>query len=133
SVSIGTGGWGTANPQVALSAASYMQPVLTQQFRPKSRQFWESSGSDTFRAGWTSAIRDGSQYVQLITWSDFSESGQVQPYTDATLALNIGTAFYDLTAYYATWFERGTDIERKRCIRVGLQRLRSISVPRSMT
>lgn len=106
-VSIGVGGWGTATPAVAAGPADYMQPVLAQQFRPKSQVFWEASNFDTFRAGWGSAIRDGSQYVQLITWSDFSESGQVQPYTDATLNLNIGTAFYDLTAYYATWFVTG--------------------------
>lgn len=107
SVSIGVGGWGTADPAIALGPASFMQPVLTQQFRPKDAKFWESSGFDTFRNGFTAAIRDNSQYIQIITWSDFSESGQVQPYTDGTLNPNIGTAFYDLTAYYASWFASG--------------------------
>jgi hypothetical protein len=106
-ISLGLGGWGTATPASAAAIANYMNPIMTQQFRPKSEVFWEASGSDTFRAGWASAIRDNSQYCQIVTWSDFSESGQVQPYTDATLATNIGTAFYDLTAYYATWFMSG--------------------------
>lgn len=106
-IAIGTGGWGTATPLVALSPAGYMPPVLTQQFRPKSSAFWECSNSQTFRNGWAAAILGKAQYVQLITWSDFSESGQVQPYTDSTLAPNIGTAFYDLTGYYATWFATG--------------------------
>lgn len=110
-ISIGTGGWGTATPAVALSTASYMTPVLPQQFRPKDNIFWEASNFDTFRNGWQSAINGAiagtTPYVQAITWSDFSEGGQIQPYTDATLALNIGTGFYDLTAYYATWFMSG--------------------------
>lgn len=111
SISIGTGGWGTATPAVALSPASYMTPILPQQFRPKAQIFWEASNFDTFRNGWVSAISGAlagnTQYVQLITWSDFSEGGQVQPYTDTTLGLNIGTGFYDLTAYYTSWFLSG--------------------------
>ena len=106
-IAIGTGNWGTAIPSVAKGPAAYMQPILTQQFRPKSTSFWECVGFDTFRNYWESAIRDGSQYCQIITWSDYSESGQVQPYTDATLASNIGTAFYDLAAYYGAWFVSG--------------------------
>jgi hypothetical protein len=31
----------------------------------------------------------------------------VEPYTDATLAADIGTGFYDLDAYYASWFLTG--------------------------
>jgi hypothetical protein len=32
----------------------------------------------------------------------------VEPYTDATLRTDIGTGFYNLTGYYATWFLSGT-------------------------
>jgi Glycosyl hydrolase family 71 len=115
-LSYGVGGWGTAIPAAAaaLSAASAhtaglvcMMPILPQQFRPKSSIFWECSGSTTFRNGWMAAINTGADIVQLITWSDFSESGQMQPYTDATLAPAMGTGFYDLNAYYATWFVTG--------------------------
>ena len=49
----------------------------------------------------------GSDWVQVVTWSDFSESGEIEPYTDATLAPQIGTGFYDLNAYYASWFLTG--------------------------
>ncbi len=45
--------------------------------------------------------------MQLVTWSDFSESSQVEPYTDATLRTDIGTGFYNLTGYYAAWFLTG--------------------------
>jgi hypothetical protein len=108
-VSHGLGGWGTATPAASSSAPPcMMMPVLTQQFRPKAACYWEAGNTGSFRAGWLAAINGGAQYVQIVTWSDFSESGQVQPYTDATLATNIGTGFYDLTAYYAAWFATGT-------------------------
>lgn len=108
-VSHGLGGWGTATPSAAASCPPcMMMPVLTQQFRPKDQVFWEASNTAAFRNGWGAAIAGGAQFAQIITWSDFSESGQVQPCTDATLAFNIGTGFYDLTAYYAAWFATGT-------------------------
>jgi hypothetical protein len=106
----GVGGWGTATPAAAASCPpSLMMPVLPQQFRPKDGIFWEAGNTGSFRAGWLAAINAPiCQIAQIVTWSDFSESGQVQPCTDATLNANIGTGFYDLTAYYATWFATGT-------------------------
>jgi len=107
-ISHGFGGWGTATPAAAAAAPPcMMMPVLPQQFRPKDQIFWEAGNTASFRAGWMNAIQSNAQYVQIVTWSDFSESGQVQPYTDATLNPSIGTAFYDLTAYYAAWFVSG--------------------------
>jgi hypothetical protein len=110
-IAIGTAGWGTATAAVALAPAGYMPPILSQQYRPKDAKFWEASNFDTFRNCWKSAIAGAlagvTQIAQAITWNDFSEGAQVQPFTDKSLALNIGTAFYDLTAYYATWFMSG--------------------------
>jgi hypothetical protein len=112
SVSHGLGDWGTATPAAALSCPPcFMMPVLPQQFRPKDGIFWEASNLDTFRDCWAAAnagaLAGITKFVQAITWNDFSESGQVQPFTDATLELNIGTGIYDLMAYYATWFVTG--------------------------
>lgn len=106
-IALGTAGWGTATPLVALSPASYMAPVQPQQMRPKELRYWEASCSQTFRNGWAAAIFGGNPWVQGITWNDFSEGAQLQPFTDATLNPEIGRAFYELMAFYITWFVMG--------------------------
>jgi hypothetical protein len=118
SITHGFGDWGTATrdssdrmkeaPGTARNYGKiFMMPVDPQQYRPKGAIYWEASNSDTFRTAWMSAINGGADWVQLVTWSDFSESSQVEPYTDSTLQRSIGTGFYDLNAYYATWFLQG--------------------------
>ena len=110
SISYGFAGWGTATAAAAQSRPSCtMMPILSQQFRPDDACFWEAANFDTFIAGWMAAINaNAAELVQIVTWNDFSESGQVQPCTDATLVLNIGNGFASLCAYYATWFMQGT-------------------------
>lgn len=116
SVSYGFGDWGTATGPAASAMQSYpetvhstydkifMMPVGSQQYRPKDFVFEEAGNSAAFRNAWTSAIQGDSDWIQLVTWSDFSESGEIQPYTDATLRTDIGTGYYDLNGYYAAWF-----------------------------
>jgi hypothetical protein len=110
--------WGTATPAAAagmktLPAAAhatgdiFMMPVLSQQYRPKDFLYWEAGNSEALRSAWTSAIAGGSDWIQVVTWSDFSESGEIEPYTDGTLSNGIGTGYYDLNAYYAAWFLTG--------------------------
>ena len=115
-VSYGVGGWGTAtpgpsagtNPDKAHAAGlKAMAPIEVQQFRPKGKTYWEASNSVAFRNSWESAIKTGCEYVQIITWSDYSEASQVCPCTDATFNESLGTGFYDLNAYYAAWFATG--------------------------
>jgi len=118
-ISHGLSDWGTAtatssdgmkrDPSLAHDSYGklYMMPVDPQQYRPKGSIFWEAGNSTAFRTAWMSAINAGADWVQLVTWSDFSESSQVEPYTDATLRTDIGTGFYNLTGYYAAWFLTG--------------------------
>ena len=118
-ISHGFSDWGTAtavssenmkrDPSLAHEGYGklYMMPVDPQQYRPKDSIYWEAGNSTTFRTAWMSAINAGADWIQLVTWSDFSESSEVEPYTDATLRSDIGTGFYDLTGYYATWFLSG--------------------------
>jgi len=117
--SYGFGEWGTATIASAQAmqddAASihktygkiYMMPVDPQQFRPKDFVYWEAGNSSAFRDAWTSSIQGDADWVQLVTWNDYSESGEIAPFTDATLQRTIGTGYYDLNGYYAAWFLTG--------------------------
>jgi hypothetical protein len=117
-ISYAVGAWGTATPGSAKAIQScvasakavglqYVLPILPQQYRPKDSKFWEAQNSQTLIASWMSAINSACSMVQNVTWSDFSESGQIQPYTDATLNPSIGTGFYDLNKYFALWYATG--------------------------
>jgi hypothetical protein len=118
-LSDGFSDWGTATESVSGRMADdiatahsnygkiFMMPVDPQQYRPKELHFWEAGNSAAFRAAWLAAIHGNADWVQLVTWSDFSESSQIEPYTDATLRRDIGTGFYDTNAYYAAWFLSG--------------------------
>jgi hypothetical protein len=91
----------------AINGKIYMMPVDPQQYRPKDPGYWEAENSEAFRSGWMSAITGNTDWVQIVTWSDFSESSQIEPYTDATLAPDIGTGYYNLNGYYSAWFLTG--------------------------
>jgi hypothetical protein len=118
-ISHGFSDWGTAtasasertqgDPGIAHNRYGkiYMLSVDPQQYRPKGSIYWEAGNSSAFRNSWMSAINGNADWVQVVTWSDFSESSQIEPYTDTTLRRDIGTGFYDLNAYYASWYLTG--------------------------
>ncbi|HSZ08030.1 MAG TPA: endo-1,3-alpha-glucanase family glycosylhydrolase [Steroidobacteraceae bacterium] len=85
----------------------FMMPVDPQQYRPKDFLFWEAGNSSTYRDAWTGSIQGDADWVQLVTWNDFSESSSISPSTDASLRRYIGTGYYNLTGYYASWFLTG--------------------------
>jgi Glycosyl hydrolase family 71 len=117
--SYGYGDWGTAtaasgsamvgDPQIVHDTYGkiFMMPVDPQQYRPKDFVFWEAGNSAAFRNAWMSSINGDADWVQLVTWNDFSESSELAPYTDATLRGDIGTGYYDLNGFYAAWFLTG--------------------------
>jgi Glycosyl hydrolase family 71/Calx-beta domain len=119
SISYGFADWGGATVEIgnemegdaAYASSTYgkifMAPVDPEQFRPKNYLYWEAGNSGAFRAAWQGAISGNSEWVQLVTWNDFSESSEVEPYTDATLNRSIGTGFYNLNGYYSQWFLSG--------------------------
>ena len=119
SISYGFADWGTATaggsalfePDPTIVHDSFhkifMTPVGSQQYRPKDFIYWEAGNSASLRSGWTSSIAGNADWVQIVTWNDYSESGQVSPYTDTTLQRSIGTGYYDLSGYYASWFLTG--------------------------
>ncbi len=85
----------------------FMMPVDPQQYRPKNFVYWEAGNSAALRAAWNNSISGDADWIQLVTWNDFSESSAIEPTTDVTLKRNIGTGFYNLTGYYASWFLTG--------------------------
>jgi hypothetical protein len=117
--SYGFGDWGSAtvggataqlgDPEIVHKTYSkiFMMPVDGQQYRPKDSVYWEAGNSGAFRDAWNSSIQGDADWIQLVTWNDFTETSAIAPTTDATLKRTIGTGFYNLTGYYATWFLSG--------------------------
>jgi len=111
SLSYGESSWGDRDPQLPdvrlrLEALHlipadgvWMMPVSPQDARPNSSIFWEADNTRLYRRQWLEAIGNGSQFIQLITWNDVSESTQVEP-SSATQFV-----FYDLGMFYAAWFK----------------------------
>lgn len=111
--SYGISDWGWRNPSnsatnywmgmadIAHAAGlSWMHPVAPQDTRPKSSTYWEAANSRLYRQNWESAIRGGADWVQLVTWNDYSEHSGITPST-------AGYGYYDLTAYYVQWYKTG--------------------------
>lgn len=109
-ISVGISDWGDREPNEKWKSAPaqahkqgllWMMPVAPQDMRPKNLSFWESQGSTEFRTQWRNAIQGDADWVQVITWNDYSESTEIAPST------GIQWSFYDLSAYYITWFKTG--------------------------
>lgn len=116
---VGVSDWGSRSPSGGYNLINdpkiahqdgvlWMAPVAPQDSRPKSSVYTEAGNSETFRAMWMSAIDGGADWVQLITWNDYSETSEIAP------SSQIGYSFYDLSAYFIDWFKTGTQpsIER---------------------
>ena len=114
SVSVGLSHWGSRDPLSAIdptltqaltkarsSVSIWMQPITTQDMRPKDAIFWEARNTEAFRAAWMKAISDDVSWIDLITWNDYSEATEIEP-SSGTQFL-----FYDLAAYYISWFRSG--------------------------
>lgn len=86
----------------------WMTPVCPQDMRPRNQRYWEAGNSGQYRVMWENAINGGADWVQLITWNDYAEHTVIAPSTGSQYA------FYDLTAYYVTWFKTGVKPVIKR-------------------
>ncbi|QNT69413.1 endo-1,3-alpha-glucanase family glycosylhydrolase [Defluviicoccus vanus] len=77
----------------------YLNGIRPQDFRPKAFWFLESNNSELFRKALTSAITSGSDWLIFNSWNDREETTEFSPSTGTQWA------FYDLAAYYLTWFK----------------------------
>jgi hypothetical protein len=129
-ISYGLTEWGDRTVQTVLSAPNHaksahasgklwMMPVSPQDMRPKDCIAREAENTKLYRTMWEQAIREDADWVQVITWNDYSESTEIEPSTET------GYAFYDLTAYYVALFKTG--------IRPAIRRDAIIAVYRTQT
>jgi hypothetical protein len=79
----------------------WMAPVSPQDYRPKDLLAMEAEGATLFKTMWEKAFADRADWVQLVTWNDYSEHTHIAP------SLGTGRLWYDLTAWYATVFKTG--------------------------
>lgn len=71
-----------ASDQVASShgrGAKALSPVIAQSARPYSGRYDEAANTESTRGSWDKVIAEGADYVQLVTWSDFSEGSHLAP------------------------------------------------------
>lgn len=80
---------------------AWMEPVAPQDMRPRLGVYAEAGNTESLRAGWAKAIRDGAEYVQMVTWNDYSESTQFAP------SVAHGEVFTQISKYYSSWFHTG--------------------------
>jgi Glycosyl hydrolase family 71. len=105
------GSWGPLTPvassedagvravQMRLIGKTYVAGVRPQLHRPKSSTYAEARGSDAYVNAMTNAITGDADWLLILTWNDHTEGGEIRPSTGTQWS------FYDLTAYYLTWFK----------------------------
>jgi hypothetical protein len=112
-ISYGLGSWGVRTPSTIASAPNYaakahalgvkwMAPVAVQDVRPRSAVYAEADNTEALRDGWSRAISDGADMVQIPTWNDYSEGTSIAP-SEAH-----GYSFLQLNAYYEAQFKSGS-------------------------
>ena len=80
----------------------FMDAVTVQSFRPNAATYWEAGGTANLRAAWTGAIESSADWVQMVTWNDYSENTQFAP------SVGNGHVPLDISSYYLTWFKTGS-------------------------
>ncbi len=114
-IAYGMSGWGAKNPalnpvdgfpldlihRVQGMGEIWMQPVSAQDYRPRRQVYDEAENTTTLRNMWQIAINGNAQWVQIVTWNDYSESTAVAP------SIRHGTAWLDICSYYIAYFKHG--------------------------
>jgi len=119
SISYGMSNWGNRNPAgnplsgsnpnspMGLAAAAHslgkiwMQPVAFQDVRPSQSIYDEAQNSQNLQNMWQIAIASNSEWVQLVTWNDYSEGTSFAP------SVGHGRALLDMSSYGLYTFRTG--------------------------
>lgn len=78
-----------------------MSPIIGQNSRPYSGTYDEALNTKATRTSWRKAIKEKADYVQLVTWNDFSECSEIVP-SEAK-----GYAALDLNSWYLVKWKTG--------------------------
>lgn len=82
----------------------------------KNYRVFENRGFEGFALQWEAALRSGADWVEIVTWNDWSEASYIAPLDASDPMMSEGerwgpllrhSAFLDLTRYYAAWFKGG--------------------------
>ena len=65
--------------QVHKLGVKWMTGLAVQDVRHTQLRYAESGNTELLRASWSRAISDGADFVQMITWNDYSESTSFAP------------------------------------------------------
>lgn len=79
----------------------WMQPVSTQDERPNQSIYDEAQNSQNLRNTWSIAITNNAEWVQIVTWNDYSEGTQFSP------SRNNNGAWAKLSQYFIKYFKTG--------------------------
>ena len=79
----------------------WMEPVAFQDARPRARLYAEAGNSELLRRSWSRAISQHADYVQMVTWNDYSESTSFAP------SMAHGRTLLDANRLYLEWFKSG--------------------------
>lgn len=114
SIQFGSGPWGYGADPSVINAASdmaatarsrgevFMAPVVAQDQRPGTGDlFDEALNTQALRASWTKAITQDTEYVQMVTWSDYSETAMAPSAANGWVSL-------DLSAWYISRWKTGS-------------------------
>lgn len=115
--SYGCGDWGDgSDPGIAaVTGASehstgpknaglkWMQPIQPENVRPNQHVYDEAMGFGSLIGWWQRALRNDSDYAQLVTWSDWSESGSVAN------SVTSGNCNLQLSAWFIYKWKTGTE------------------------
>ncbi len=86
----------------------FMAGVAPAYNSPNLRDF---RGMEGYGAIWEGIIRDGADWVELVTWSDYNEDSNLMPYRwrngQERRYFSRDESYLDATGYYSAWFRTG--------------------------
>lgn len=97
-------GYGSARDRadrVHALGLKWMPSVSFQDERPSQGVYDEAENTQNLRNTWQNAIDTNADWVQLVTWNDYSEGAAFAP------SIKHGWSPLDMSSYYATWYKAG--------------------------